>query len=238
LFYFQVADYIYNRNAVRLHRERSHSTLPTMPCITSPLSPLSSALMTLGSTGISDNNTEVLSPAAAAAAAPSSAPQINFAAFQNTSVAAAAAVSMAQLAGGSTIRAGEGGGSPAPTLADNLLYGEIADYIHLHQSVPTLRTQYLRAAFQHRNDNQVRISLDTSLIMLRERIIPGAEWLTPEERLEGSDVHRFPYAVSIWGCIARVIGRRFCLCFFFFFTFNPCLLGARNQTASRLCGAV
>jgi len=58
-----------------------------------------------------------------------------------------------------------------------------------------LRTQYLRAAFQHPDDNSVRISLDTRVCMNKENVRAGAEWYVKEDMLLEQNIHRFPYAI-------------------------------------------
>jgi len=58
-----------------------------------------------------------------------------------------------------------------------------------------LRTQYLRAAFQHPNSNAVRISLDTVVCMNKENVRVGKAWYVGEDMLLEQNIHRFPYAI-------------------------------------------
>ena len=48
------------------------------------------------------------------------------------------------------------------------LFSQIARVIESKQLGPTVRTQYMRTAFQIPFDSSVRISLDTNLAMVRE----------------------------------------------------------------------
>ena len=48
------------------------------------------------------------------------------------------------------------------------LFSQIARVIESKQLGPTVRTQYMRTAFQIPFDSTVRISLDTNLAMVRE----------------------------------------------------------------------
>jgi SPX domain protein involved in polyphosphate accumulation len=49
------------------------------------------------------------------------------------------------------------------------LSSEVAQAINSKQLVPTMRTQYMRVAFQIPFDATVRVSLDTNLCMINER---------------------------------------------------------------------
>ncbi|GMH45835.1 hypothetical protein BSKO_13798 [Bryopsis sp. KO-2023] len=63
---------------------------------------------------------------------------------------------------------------------------------------PNLRTEYRRIAFQESSSNEVRMSLDTHLRMIREKNAPRAkgEWCRDmREGLDECDVIHFPYAV-------------------------------------------
>ena len=59
------------------------------------------------------------------------------------------------------------------------LASEIIQAINSKQLVPTMRSQYMRTAFQIENDAAVRISLDTNLCMIYERdlgVMMGERW--------------------------------------------------------------
>lgn len=88
------------------------------------------------------------------------------------------------------------------------LYKETQTAIMVHKLRPSLRTFYKRTAFQLPNDSSVRISLDTNLVMIRERTPnendgdPIRQWRRPDatsewpfKNLPRQDVIRFPYAV-------------------------------------------
>jgi SPX domain protein involved in polyphosphate accumulation len=71
---------------------------------------------------------------------------------------------------------------------------EIVQAINSKQLVPTMRTQYMRTAFQIQNDASVRISLDTNLCMIYERdpgVMLGERWYrdptkaVPEDQASG-----------------------------------------------------
>ncbi|KAL8446337.1 hypothetical protein Emed_005074 [Eimeria media] len=78
---------------------------------------------------------------------------------------------------------------------------EIQDEIAEHQLQPMLRTSYLRAAFQLATSNEVRISLDTNLCMVKEyrpqrHDEASTNWCRLADELLGKDeVVRFPYAI-------------------------------------------
>jgi uncharacterized membrane protein YidH (DUF202 family) len=85
---------------------------------------------------------------------------------------------------------------PKPlTAEEQQLMEEVRDFVAEHPIRPMVATKYLRAAFQLPEDNSVRVSLDTDLSMIRERVAWGQEWYVSDDRLLDSDVHRFPYAV-------------------------------------------
>lgn len=61
-----------------------------------------------------------------------------------------------------------------------------------------MRTEYRRVAFQESSSNEVRMSLDTHLRMIREKGAPRAngEWCRDmRQKLDDQDVIHFPYAV-------------------------------------------
>jgi hypothetical protein len=76
---------------------------------------------------------------------------------------------------------------------------EIIQAINSKQLVPTMRTAYMRTAFQIANDATVRISLDTNLTMICERTketLSGARWYRdPTQRVANEEVTRFPHGV-------------------------------------------
>jgi len=81
------------------------------------------------------------------------------------------------------------------------LFSQIARAIHSKQLGPTVRTQYMRTAFQIPFDSSVRISLDTNLCMVREDVCGYASTITErwrrDERIpvKASEHTHFPHAV-------------------------------------------
>mmetsp|Transcript_5442 Transcript_5442/g.12397 ORF Transcript_5442/g.12397 Transcript_5442/m.12397 type:complete len:755 (-) Transcript_5442:123-2387(-) len=79
------------------------------------------------------------------------------------------------------------------------LVREMIQVVQSKQLVPTMRTQYMRTAFQIPFDATVRISLDTNLCMISERGYDtqgGAKWFRdPEKPLADNEITRFPHAV-------------------------------------------
>jgi hypothetical protein len=79
------------------------------------------------------------------------------------------------------------------------LVREITQVISSKQLVPTMRTQYMRTAFQIPFDATVRISLDTNLCMISERgydLQDMKVWhRDPSEILAKNEITRFPHAV-------------------------------------------
>ena len=79
------------------------------------------------------------------------------------------------------------------------LVREMIQVVQTKQLVPTMRTQYMRTAFQIPFDATVRISLDTNLCMISERGYDtqgGAKWFRdPEKPLMDNEITRFPHAV-------------------------------------------
>jgi uncharacterized membrane protein YidH (DUF202 family) len=79
------------------------------------------------------------------------------------------------------------------------LVREMIQVVQVKQLVPTMRTQYMRTAFQIPFDATVRISLDTNLCMISERgydTMGGAKWFRdPEKPLADNEITRFPHAV-------------------------------------------
>uniref|UniRef100_A0A7S2LN41 SPX domain-containing protein n=1 Tax=Leptocylindrus danicus TaxID=163516 RepID=A0A7S2LN41_9STRA len=80
-----------------------------------------------------------------------------------------------------------------------ILVREILQAIQAKQLVPTMRTQYMRTAFQIPFDATVRVSLDTNLCMISERgydLEGGAKWhRDPTKPLKNTEIVRFPHAV-------------------------------------------
>lgn len=80
-----------------------------------------------------------------------------------------------------------------------ILVREMLQVVQVKQLVPTMRTQYMRTAFQIPFDATVRISLDTNLCMISERGYDtegGAKWFRdPEKQLADNEMTRFPHAV-------------------------------------------
>jgi len=79
------------------------------------------------------------------------------------------------------------------------LVREITQVISSKQLVPTVRTQYMRTAFQIPFDATVRISLDTNLCMISERgydLKDSSVWhRDPNMTLAHNEITRFPHAV-------------------------------------------
>jgi uncharacterized membrane protein YidH (DUF202 family) len=79
------------------------------------------------------------------------------------------------------------------------LVREITQVISAKQLVPTIRTQYMRTAFQIPFDATVRISLDTNLCMISERgydLKNNSVWhRDPNMTLAHNEIIRFPHAV-------------------------------------------
>jgi len=76
---------------------------------------------------------------------------------------------------------------------------EVIQAINSKQLVPTMRSQYMRTAFQLKNDASVRISLDTNLCMIYERdpgVLLGERWYRDPTKVVPEDqITRFPHAV-------------------------------------------
>ena len=81
----------------------------------------------------------------------------------------------------------------------DLLATEVIQAINSKQLVPTMRTQYMRTAFQIPFDATVRISLDTNLCMINERTedtMQGLRWYRdPTVKVPLNEITRFPHAV-------------------------------------------
>ena len=76
---------------------------------------------------------------------------------------------------------------------------EITQAISSKQLVPTMRTQYMRTAFQIPFDATVRVSLDTNLCMISERgydLKNMTVWhRDPNQTIAHNEITRFPHAV-------------------------------------------
>jgi SPX domain protein involved in polyphosphate accumulation len=76
---------------------------------------------------------------------------------------------------------------------------EVIQVIGSKQLEPTMRTQYMRTAFQIPFDATVRVSLDTNLCMICERseeVISGTRWYRdPSQSVPKNEITRFPHAV-------------------------------------------
>ena len=79
------------------------------------------------------------------------------------------------------------------------LTSEITQAITSKQLVPTMRTQYMRTAFQIPFDATVRVSLDTNLCMISERgydVKNMSVWhRDPNRTIAHNEITRFPHAV-------------------------------------------
>lgn len=76
---------------------------------------------------------------------------------------------------------------------------EVIQAINSKQLVPTVRTQYMRTAFQIPFDATVRVSLDTNLCMISERTpdtLSGKRWFRdPTQSVPLNEITRFPHGV-------------------------------------------
>lgn len=76
---------------------------------------------------------------------------------------------------------------------------EVIQAINSKQLVPTMRTQYMRTAFQIPFDATVRVSLDTNLCMISERTretASGERWFRdPNIAVPLNEITRFPHGV-------------------------------------------
>ena len=79
------------------------------------------------------------------------------------------------------------------------LVREITQAISVKQLRPTMRTQYMRTAFQIPFDATVRVSLDTNLCMISERgydLKNMTVWhRDPSATIAHNEITRFPHAV-------------------------------------------
>mmetsp|Transcript_6078 Transcript_6078/g.11509 ORF Transcript_6078/g.11509 Transcript_6078/m.11509 type:complete len:1075 (-) Transcript_6078:196-3420(-) len=90
-------------------------------------------------------------------------------------------------------------GSYQPTqefLAKHPLFMEIQQKVLNEGLQPCLLTTYDRSAFQMENDDSVRLSLDTNLMMKKESGVDmRTHWRNENGFYSESEVHRFPFAV-------------------------------------------
>ena len=77
---------------------------------------------------------------------------------------------------------------------DGELENEIYNEIVSQNLYPKIRTVYKRIAFQRKHTNDIRISLDIDLKMIKEKT-SHLEWFTDEDNILDNDVYRFPYAI-------------------------------------------
>lgn len=76
------------------------------------------------------------------------------------------------------------------------MFTEVQQRILKQHLVPCLQTRYNRAAFQMDDDDSVRLSLDTNLMMLQESGVDITKaWRRQENTYLEHDVHQFPFAV-------------------------------------------
>lgn len=79
------------------------------------------------------------------------------------------------------------------------LASEVVQAINSKQLIPTMRTQYMRVAFQIPFDATVRVSLDTNLCMISERTeetSSAKRWFRdPKKAVPLEEITRFPHAV-------------------------------------------
>jgi len=93
----------------------------------------------------------------------------------------------------------EKGMAPAEVEEWEYLTREITQVIASKQLVPTMRTQYMRTAFQIPFDSTVRVNLDTNLCMISERgydLKNKTVWHRDNSaELSNTEITRFPHAV-------------------------------------------
>lgn len=77
---------------------------------------------------------------------------------------------------------------------NNDLANEIQDCITKEELYPIVRTTYNRISFQLKTTNEVRISLDINLKMIKEKV-SHLDWFTDNENILEEDIINFPYSV-------------------------------------------
>eukprot|EP00123_Amoebidium_parasiticum_P018195 comp24129_c1_seq2/m.43811 comp24129_c1_seq2/g.43811 ORF comp24129_c1_seq2/g.43811 comp24129_c1_seq2/m.43811 type:complete len:676 (-) comp24129_c1_seq2:233-2260(-) len=80
------------------------------------------------------------------------------------------------------------------------LANEVQGMVASQSLGPAVRTTYHRTAFQHPTDNEVRVTLDTDLVMVREWGKNGDSWCrkdvrAPYDTIPQNELVHFPYAV-------------------------------------------
>jgi len=76
----------------------------------------------------------------------------------------------------------------------NELKHEIQEMIILYRLFPVLRVEYDRIAFQPKDHDHVRVSIDINMRYLQEKT-SHLDWYTPENNLKQEDEIIFPYSV-------------------------------------------
>ena len=79
-------------------------------------------------------------------------------------------------------------------IEDHELADEIQNVILEKELYPKIRTVYNRIAFQLRHTNDVRLSLDLDLRMIKEKT-SHFDWMTDENNIMEKDIYNFPFAV-------------------------------------------
>jgi len=77
---------------------------------------------------------------------------------------------------------------------NNDLANEIQNCIHSDNLYPIIRTTYNRISFQLKNTNDIRISLDLKLNLIKEKV-SHLDWFTDNEDILDEDIKRFKYSV-------------------------------------------
>ena len=77
---------------------------------------------------------------------------------------------------------------------NNELANEIQNCIYSDNLYPIIRTTYNRISFQLKNTNDIRISLDMKLNLIKEKV-SHLDWFTDNEDILDEDIQRFKYSV-------------------------------------------
>ena len=75
------------------------------------------------------------------------------------------------------------------------LFIEIQTAMRKNNLVPTITTQYDRTAYQLDGDASVRISIDSNLTLIKERLKISPNWFKENMEIEPDDAYVFQYAV-------------------------------------------
>lgn len=75
------------------------------------------------------------------------------------------------------------------------LFQEVQTTLIRQSLVPTVTTQYDRSAFQLEGNDTVRISIDSNLTMIKEKLHTSPLWYKENMDIDSSDAYVFPYAV-------------------------------------------